>query len=183
MTTHADVVNSLTLVVQDKEAEIAALRERNVKLIEERDGFKYDAGKYWNALRSDHKKLLSEWKTECAGLEENLRDARTARKMARNRVEDLETSRKDANARADAAEERVRDYEDAQRAAMDEACTADEKHCTCVPLLRERVRVLEALLRGKVRFALVAPIDDWKGTLERKALDAIRAALEGKGDG
>ena len=53
-----------------------------------------------------------------------------------------------------ALQERVRELEDykadienATKTATDEECTANEKHCTCVPLLRNRVRELEGLLR------------------------------------
>ena len=35
-----------------------------------------------------------------------------------------------------------RDIENATKGAMDETCGA-EKHCTCVPLLRERIKELE----------------------------------------
>ena len=32
--------------------------------------------------------------------------------------------------------EKIKDYDDAARVAADENCTANEHHCTCVPLLR-----------------------------------------------
>ena len=34
-------------------------------------------------------------------------------------------------------------YRDATIAAMDESCDANEKHCTCVPILRQKVKELE----------------------------------------
>lgn len=40
-----------------------------------------------------------------------------------------------------------------------------------------RLAEAEALLRGDISRALTAPLDDWKGVLERKALDGIRAFL------
>ena len=51
------------------------------------------------------------------------------------------------------------------RAAMDERCDATERHCTCVPLLREKVRGLE-------------------GDLERLRAEekAVLAALCGRGN-
>ena len=36
----------------------------------------------------------------------------------------------------DALREKLSDYDSAQQLAMSEECTADEQHCTCVPLLR-----------------------------------------------
>ena len=38
------------------------------------------------------------------------------------------------------------DIENSTKMALDESCTADEKHCTCVPLLRKRVAELEAVV-------------------------------------
>lgn len=54
-----------------------------------------------------------------------------------------------ATAELRAEVERLRDYkadvENATKLAMSEECTADEQHCTCVPLLRAEVKRLQAL--------------------------------------
>jgi hypothetical protein len=50
-------------------------------------------------------------------------------------------------ARVAELEEWKRDVEDATNASMDERCDMSERHCTCVPLLRTRVRELEGALR------------------------------------
>ena len=62
------------------------------------------------------------------------------------------------------------DVEDSIKAAMDETCDANERHCTCVPLLRREVKRLQKAenyqLRGKLHDA-------------NKALQTVRSALSG----
>ncbi len=41
-------------------------------------------------------------------------------------------------------EEWKADVENSYRITMDEKCTADEKHCTCVPILKQRIAKLES---------------------------------------
>jgi len=38
--------------------------------------------------------------------------------------------------------ERLNDWEDTVKAVMSEECDSDEKHCTCVPILREQIKKL-----------------------------------------
>lgn len=42
--------------------------------------------------------------------------------------------------------EELADIEDATKGAMDEKCDLDERHCTCVPLLRAEVKQLRAIV-------------------------------------
>lgn len=48
--------------------------------------------------------------------------------------------------RADNLEASLDDIRNAMRGAMDETCGLNEKHCTCVPMLRARIAELEAKL-------------------------------------
>jgi hypothetical protein len=45
----------------------------------------------------------------------------------------------------------VGDYENATKGAMDEACDCNERHCTCVPLLRAEVKRRQAELEEAAR--------------------------------
>ena len=57
----------------------------------------------------------------------------------------------------DALEERFDDYMDDYVAVINEDCAGDEKHCTCVPILRaevERLNDLVARLRRQIDAAL-----------------------------
>lgn len=47
-------------------------------------------------------------------------------------------------AHIDALEAKIADYTDACATIIDSSCGTDEKHCTCVPLLRARIAELEA---------------------------------------
>lgn len=49
--------------------------------------------------------------------------------------------------------ETVSDYEESHRKIIAEECAGDEKHCTCVPALRQRVAELEAELKYVARNA------------------------------
>lgn len=51
-------------------------------------------------------------------------------------VKDLLAKMREVQARAEKAEELIQEYKDATEAALNETCGKDEKHCTCVPLLR-----------------------------------------------
>lgn len=41
----------------------------------------------------------------------------------------------------------IADMDNAYEMTMDERCTVDEKHCTCVPFLKQRIKELEVVLR------------------------------------
>lgn len=71
--------------------------------------------------------------------------------------------------------ERVKDYEDDYAAVVDEPCAPDEKHCTCVPILRRRIKELTAA--EAKRFDLACA---WRDTAEhiKAERDALRAKLE-----
>lgn len=45
-----------------------------------------------------------------------------------------------------AASERLEDFEADFRAILNEECAGDEKHCSCVPHLRERIAGLRAMI-------------------------------------
>ena len=53
---------------------------------------------------------------------------------------------KELGERAAALQDKLDDWMNAAAGAMDETCGASEKHCTCVPLLRARVKELESKL-------------------------------------
>lgn len=51
---------------------------------------------------------------------------------------------KELKAKIAELEEQLKDRDEAYRKVMEEKCPPDEKHCTCVPFLRERIAELEA---------------------------------------
>lgn len=81
---------------------------------------------------------------EIRGLKEALEKQRTLNRELARRVKDIqETSRE--------REDKLRDIEESFKITMDEECTADEKHCACVPLLRHRVKELEDQLAAALQ--------------------------------
>lgn len=90
-------------------------------------------------------------------LEKDERTARNWRDKLQDRIEELEKNYNlckhsfELLIKSEEAEmkERIRcedykaDIENACKMAMDEKCTLDQKHCTCVPLLRMKVKELE----------------------------------------
>lgn len=81
-----------------------------------------------------------------------------------------------------AENERLRDYkedvENAVKMSLDEVCTADEKHCTCVPLLRQEVKLLKKDKRELVE-ALEALYQHTKNNYQICGLnEKVKAAVE-----
>lgn len=68
--------------------------------------------------------------------------------------------------RYDELENYKEDIEDACKMAMDEVCTADEKHCTCVPLLRLKISELERYFKQSNE--LLKNLNDENDELEKK---------------
>lgn len=68
------------------------------------------------------------------------------------------------------------DYKNSARMAADEKCTADERHCACVPYLRKSLDRAKELL-GKVRDKL--PINSY---LSAEITEFLRSLGETKGD-
>ena len=79
-------------------------------------------------------------------------------------------------------QERLQEYETAYRKIMDEQCAADERHCTCVPALKTRVRDLECANEDgrQVRLRLVDRVEALEAGLQtiRDSGTWYRTALE-----
>lgn len=83
--------------------------------------------------------------------------------------------------RAEKAEAAVQEWLDSTTATMDEKCGKDEKHCTCVPLLRHEARQLraEASTYAKAVHRLQKAFDDQCNASRQDAqeIERLKASL------
>ena len=74
-------------------------------------------------------------------------------------------------------EETISDYANSIRMVMDEDCASDEKHCTCVPALRARVKAAEIKCGAGTeveRINLIRYGSAWQADLQRR-IDTLKA--------
>ncbi len=99
--------------------------------------------------------------------------------------------------KVDQLSDELKSINEAADICMDEACTADEVHCTCVPLLRTRVQQLQQVLYAARQFVALTPPPDtvdqkwWldrlssytddRNILEQKLAEAV-ATADGRDD-
>ena len=82
----------------------------------------------WDSLIADERNEV------IAGLiEQNIKTLQSANTELKERNKELQAEIDDSN--------------ESFKMIMDEKCSVDERHCTCVPFLRERITELEKLLR------------------------------------
>jgi len=84
--------------------------------------------------------------------------------------------------RAEKAEAETKDWNDCAKQAASESCPPDEKHCSCVPLLRKQVAKLQAIVdRQDAALNLIVSDDKFTGDNYGERRDAwietARAAL------
>lgn len=85
----------------------------------------------------------------------------------------------DCQVRAEKAECEVEDWKSCAKTAASENCPPDEKHCSCVPLLRKKVAVLQAISEARFVRAEIAE-ESLTGANETIAkLQAIVAQCQG----
>lgn len=85
--------------------------------------------------------------TDIGSLIRALFEAQTDRDAAMSARDAAEAKAKDVGKILSDAIDRLKDYEKERAIVLNEKCPSDEKHCSCVPTLRKRIRDLEKSIR------------------------------------